>query len=192
MLRRLADTIASGFVKRQVILEDSKSTYVYGLELLLSSIFSSGCIVIIGILIHRTVDVLFFLAIFSVLRSFTGGYHARTFSKCTIVTLTTFGLVMALSKLLSVNIPVYVITVIAVFFIILVLAPIENPNKRIPASKKKLFKAISVALLLLFSGSGIVFAGFSNGYGDTIFFSILADTVLLFPKAYGKEDASND
>ena len=56
----------------------------YGTIVLLSTLIGFGSIFIIGLIFGKLLETLVFSLIFSILRSFTGGYHATTPLKCNL------------------------------------------------------------------------------------------------------------
>ena len=142
MLNKTAVRLAKKLLLLQIITEEVFDIYVYGLELLLSFFFSSSVIVIIGAILGRVIETLVFLLVFALLRSFTGGYHANSYLMCSIVTFSTYGVVLLLSELFALPLIAYI--VLAIFGGVLVLAfvPIEHPNKRISDSQKKKYKIV--------------------------------------------------
>ena len=56
--------------------------YVYGFELIISSIVETGALLLVGFLISKFVETILFLVSFSSIRFFSGGYHANSYFKC--------------------------------------------------------------------------------------------------------------
>lgn len=190
MLERLSDRIANSLVLQGIISKEDVDVYSYGLALLISFLFNSIVMLIVGILSHRLIETLLFLAVFVLLRSFTGGYHADTFQKCTVITFSTYGSVILLSTL-NVITPVYLFAVIVGLFIIVWVAPVEHPNKEISARKKVHHKVTSLVLYIVFSASGFLLGNFNTRYKSVVFFALLADVVLLFIKNSKKGEVQN-
>ena len=68
--------------------------YVYGFELIISSIIETGALLLVGFLIGKFVETILFLVSFSSIRFFSGGYHANSYFKCFAVTLVNYFLVL--------------------------------------------------------------------------------------------------
>ena len=70
--------------------------YVYGFELLISSIIETGALLFVGFLIGKFIETILFLFSFSSIRFFSGGYHANSYIKCFVVTLFSYLFVLLL------------------------------------------------------------------------------------------------
>ena len=190
MLYRISSGIAKKMATVGIVSQESVDTYVYGIELLVSFFFSAGIIITIGLIAGKIIETIVFLSVFIILRSFTGGFHANTFIKCTIITLLTYGIVLLLSCLITIPLPVYFAFTLIELVLISIFAPIENINKPIKGKKRIRHKVTSIVLLILFAGIGFLLNYYFNlkALGSTVFFSLVVDTLLLFPREKRKEE----
>ena len=189
MLHTLSNRMATRLANHGIINSESIEVYVYGLELVFSFFFSSVVILLIGILLSKVWETIVFLTIFVLLRSFTGGYHAKTFTRCAIVTFTTYISVIVLSIFVSyIPLYVYIMGVVIGFLIIAIVAPVEHPNKEIPQNKKIKHKITSMIIYLVFVTAGLFFHHYNMAITSSVFFSLVADIVLLLPKENMKGD----
>lgn len=190
MLYRISSGIAKKMATFGIVSQESVDTYVYGIELLVSFFFSAGIIITIGLIAGKIIETIVFLSVFIILRSFTGGFHANTFIKCTIITLLTYGIVLLLSCFITIPLPVYLAFTLIELVLISIFAPIENINKPIKGKKRIRHKVTSIVLLILFAGIGFLLNYFFNlkALGSTVFFSLVVDTLLLFPREKRKEE----
>lgn len=187
MLNTLATRLARRLLLKNVIIEDHFDVYVYGFELLISSISSTVLIFLIGLLTHNILQTIAFLVTFILLRQFSGGYHANTYGVCFVVTLSVFGLVLLLANHIQIHLTAFwVLSVIGTFLLIGV-APIENPNKKIIPEQRNKFKLISVVLFILLILIAITLRDFAPRVSSTVFFVLMADLILLFIKTKRKE-----
>lgn len=182
MLNKIAYKIANKLLANKAIKEEVLDIYVYGLELLLSSIFSAGVIITIGTLLGRFTETVAFLITFSVLRSFTGGYHANSYWKCSVITLSVFGIVIILSEIISVQLFWYGILTIIGILLLLIFAPVDNPNKRLTVEQKSKFKIVSLGVFAVIITIGLCLNLIHSNINDVIFFALIADIFLLFIK----------
>lgn len=192
MLHSLSNRMALRLANHGIINPESIEVYVYGFELVFSFAFSTAIILLIGILLSRLLETVVFLTIFVLLRSFTGGYHAKTFIKCAVVTFSTYLSVIILSMFVS-RLPlyIYIICLLIGLSIISAVAPVENPNKEIPQNKRIRHKIISIILYLVFSTMGLLFYNYKMAITSSVFFSLIADIILLLPKETMKGDLEN-
>ena len=191
MLEKVSDRIAALLVSQGIILEEDSDIYSYGLALIISFLFNTVVMLIVGALVHRFIETLLFLAVFVLLRSFTGGYHADTFLKCMLITFSTYSLVIILSSI-EVITPIYLSCLAIGFVIVLFTAPVEHPNKEISERKKVHHKITSSVMYIIFSVIGILVNNCNTRFKSVIFFALLADIVLLFIKESMKGEMRND
>ena len=186
MLNKTAVRLAKKLLSLQIITEEVFDIYVYGLELLLSFFFCSSVIVIIGAMLGRIIETLVFLLVFVLLRSFTGGYHANSYLMCSIVTFSTYGAVLLLAELFALPLIAYIVLATLGGALVLAFVPIEHPNKRITDSQKKKYKIVSFILFLTFVTLGILLCCANVSLSRIIFFTLMADLILLFVKTKKK------
>ena len=101
-MKRLVSIILNFMIKNNVISKDTEEIefYRYGIEITLSSLINIALISIIGIITDYTFESMMFLAVFIIMRSFTGGYHANTYIKCNLVTSISFVILLLIFKII--------------------------------------------------------------------------------------------
>lgn len=127
--------------------------YTYGIEILMSSIIGVILVISIGILIDSFVESLIYIISLMLIRSFSGGYHAKTYFKCNLIYISCFMISIFIYKwLLIINYDVFVLIITILSAIIMFLfAPIENQNKLIDYHNRKKYKIISILFIVLLS-----------------------------------------
>lgn len=183
MLNKMAVKITDKLVLKKIVSDDMADIYIYGFELLISFFFSTIGVLIIGIILGRFLQTLMFLATFILLRSFTGGYHASTYAVCSLVTFSLFGVVLLLTEFAFVPLYLYLILGLVGTAIMLLLVPIEHPNKKLSDDQKRKYKVISLVLFLMFTVAGCLFCYFGSPLGAIVFYTLIADIMLLFFKS---------
>ena len=183
MLNKMAVKITDKLVLKKIVSDDMADIYIYGFELLISFFFSTIGVLIIGIILGRFLQTLMFLATFILLRSFTGGYHANTYAVCSIVTFSLFGIVLLLAEFVFVPLYLYPILGLTGTVIMVWQVPIEHPNKKLSDDQKRKYKVISLMLFLMFIAAGWLFCYFGSPLGAIVFYTLIADIMLLFFKS---------
>ena len=158
MLRLLSKTIADKICEKGLVNREDVSIYTYGLEVLISTAFSFLTILVIGLLFSALFEAVFFLSVLVVLRRFTGGYHAKTYIGCNLSCSLLFITSLFLNRVLSFNLVALIIIHFLGLIIILLIAPVENINKPLSLSKRRVNKkraviaclALSMITILLF------------------------------------------
>ncbi len=85
MIEWLSRNIVSWQIKKNILTSDNRSLYQYAYEVLFNQIVNVLIAILIAIVMHAPITVFIFLASYMPLRSYCGGYHARTHGGCTIV-----------------------------------------------------------------------------------------------------------
>jgi accessory gene regulator B len=82
ILITLREKVINILLKNGFIEEKNIPIYVYGFTLLINNVLISMTMIFIGILLNHFVVSLIFMTMFTSLRNFTGGYHAKTYLQC--------------------------------------------------------------------------------------------------------------
>lgn len=174
MITALAQYIAGCLLRNDIIESEKLDIYIYGFEVMISSISGFAIALILGIAFSQLLECILFLIIFVSMRSFCGGYHADTYLKCNCIFAVTIASVMLLVKLITAP-PIYIHFLIGVFSLITVIAftPVENKFKSLDLKTKKKCRVISIFLTVVFS---IVSVMLDNMFSC---FSVVIDTALL-------------
>ena len=193
MLSKVATKLTNRLLLSGVISAEEEEIYIYGFELLLSFLFSTAVILAIGIVVQAVLPTIAFLAVFIVLRSYTGGFHARTYAVCSLVTFSVYGVVMLLSHFLTVGYVEYLVLGVIGVVLFVIFAPVKHPNKELTAQDIKRNKIISVVVFILFLSAGVLLC-LADMYIESasIYFALVADLLLLFVKNRRKETESNE
>ncbi len=149
MLTKLAETCFY-ILNRKCEMKGEKEIYIYGLELIISTLFSMLSISIISIIAGHFIYAVFFFLFFFSLRLFCGGYHAETYLKCFIITNFSFLINILLTYLIEMAnikwlLPFFMFVS---FIIILINSPVKNTKH--PCSEKVFNRNKKVLRILLF------------------------------------------
>ncbi len=104
MLEQISKSLCAMLLQKHIIHQRDAPIYKYGLELLLSATGTSLTILLLGILAGYPYCGFLYLSITVPLRLTAGGYHAQSYSKCYIVSISIFLLTLVASELSSVYI----------------------------------------------------------------------------------------
>ena len=173
--------------------------YIYGFELLVSSIIETVVIILIGCLIGNLVETILFLISFSSIRLFSGGYHANSYLKCFVVTMISYELILIMTDMLSclsVNKIIFIALIIFVLSIVLFIknCPVNSKGKTIFNPKKQ--KKLSIIALCINITFAVVLFGICQNHVliivlPTVF---MVDTLIIiekFKQGVGKSEKEN-
>ncbi len=150
MIEKIAARITEHWHKSNVISFDKKEIYVYGLEIILSTIWITICLSVISLTIGDIFFLVLYYACFMPLRGYCGGFHAKTHWGCALMQCFSFAITIGASYLLSNNFLLLpIIAFIIMFCLVNRYAPVEHPGNPIDSDKKKLLKRNGLITLTL-------------------------------------------
>lgn len=165
MLNSLARRIANFILTQKSIEENMFSIYIYGIELLISSVLGVLLVVVVGLVLGRFIDSLLFLLSFIFLRKYTGGLHCNSYTACNVMTVLTFVVAVELAGLInyfSHKLLLLVLMVVFIDFVILLLTPVSNPNKPVLLQDRVKYKAIAIIIFSFHLGVMILLKNYIN------------------------------
>lgn len=192
MENKVATKICRNFAKQGIIPKEYEEVYVYGLELILSFIFSTLAILFIGILLNALDIAIIFLTIFIALRRFTGGYHAPTYLRCKLTTIGIYITVTILCTYLTIPLLAYIPLLILGLYVILRFGPIESVYKPLTPDIKKRNKYIAVWMFLMLSLSGSVIHLLNQKLSNAIYYTLGFVIVLMIIPMLKKGETANE
>lgn len=102
-MRYIANYIGGILSKNNIIIKQEEPIYIYGAELILNFLAAIVTFFLISIFFNQMFNTLIFITVFCVLRGCAGGYHASSFIKCYILSVSIFIILMLLNKYLSID-----------------------------------------------------------------------------------------
>ena len=131
----------------KVVDESKADAYVYGYELLISSVVSILLVILISIICGDVRYSLSFLIGFIPQRIYIGGYHATSHTRCYLAFTGLALICILLSKVIAANNLFRIITTVALLGISIFFSPIEAKNKPLGKKKRLSYKMIVSVLL---------------------------------------------
>ena len=128
------------------------------------------------------------------IRRFSGGFHAKTYWLCRLVTVGTYVIVWLMSRM--VNDYLMLCTIICDFITLVTMfafAPIRHPNKQLTENEVKANRFFSMVTTLFFAVASVVLTAISRKEGIVIALILLAISVLMYIGLYanGKKVREN-
>lgn len=131
--------------------------YQYAFFVIFSNILFLLETIILGIVLNVLLESLAFWIQFVAIRQFAGGYHANTELRCEIIT--TCYLIACLTLIRIANEESYFIFMLfslSSAILIVILCPIDSPEKALTSLEIKLYKKVSIIIVVLITS--IIFA----------------------------------
>lgn len=145
MLQDISEDITFILLKNKIIDIEDRDIYVYGFQVILSTLIVTGSLLSLGVLLNKIPLTLGFMVTFISLRTYTGGYHAEKFKSCFTITMTIY-----LSQLLiNIIIPdnfkksIGIICIIIASLIIYRLTPVQHKNNPLSLKERNKYRRIS-------------------------------------------------
>lgn len=146
-MKLIAERITNSLVTSEIVPADDRELYIYG--------FHQGFILLINILTMCLIgylcgmlkeSVMFFLA-YMPLRSYAGGYHAKTPFRCYMISILMMIAVLSLMRIPFWTTPAMAVTTILAAVAIFILSPVEDMNKPLDLKEKSVYKKRAVFIL---------------------------------------------
>ena len=153
----LKDKLLKSVAKSPEMNEEELEIVAYGMEILFQKIFFFIGAIIISLAMRSLIQGIVFMVLFSILRQNAGGVHMNTKISCAASSAALF-----IASLVLINLAVkyseayFVLLCLsgAGMVILLLLAPVDTPNKRIPKNQKK---KISLKVKIIILGFYVIF-----------------------------------
>lgn len=148
----ISEKIIVLMLRNEIISDEDKEIYLYGLHqgfVLLGNLLT---MLLIGYLFDSIWEVLIFCISYIPLRSYAGGYHARTGFRCYV-----FSVAMILVFIYFTNFTFWngvslAGTTLISALIITLLAPVEDKNKPLDKNEKQIYRTITYMILCIIMG----------------------------------------
>ena len=101
MLTGISKFCARALLKKGAIEERDVNDVRFGIEVFITHIITFSSILIIGIMIDNFIETALFCFVFCHLRSFSNGFHAKTFSQCFILSNATYLFILIVQNYVS-------------------------------------------------------------------------------------------
>lgn len=184
MIHTIAQKTADIFCIQNVADKEKKEIYVYGIELLISSLI--GIVLVLGLSIGlgKVWSGVVFLAVFILVRQYTGGYHADTYVRCNMAFLLTYLLsvgIWTFCRQRDVKVAVWLI-LLGAYIAMAAIAPVENKNKPLTGEEMQRYKWKSILIYSAFIMAFLVMDISGVFYGVCLYIKIILImiTVLMF------------
>lgn len=184
LLAKLSQKIGDDLVRSNVIEADDAEIYIYGINQILVSVLNVASALIIGLLFGTFFEIAVFMAAYIPLRSFAGGYHAKTPLRCYI-----FSVIMLIATSLGIKyLPlaewVYYAILSMAALVVLVLSPGEDRNKPLDEIEHKVYKkrAIFITAAELLIGLALKLVGLDNMFVAVVYSFVVLSFMLIAGK----------
>lgn len=157
-MKHIGSFIAGTLSEDSQIESDQKHIYAYLFDYIIEQLIFDAVVLIIGVVSGRFVITLCFLAVTIPMRHFAGGFHASTPWMCNILSYGSYILTILITPVLEPYIhPYWAVVYVLLWGLILFIAPIDTPNKRLNAEQKSKLLRLCVKTCAIMSVLYLIF-----------------------------------
>lgn len=151
MFRNFAEDIAFLLIKNKIIDIEERDIYIYGIEVILLNGGLLLVFLLISLLSGAMINFWAYLIFFLPLRTFSGGYHAKTSEYCFVMSTAMYWISVAVTKFLPLLYLDFYWWIAGIFsvLIILIFTPLINVNNPLNEFQKKRNRIVVYSLLII-------------------------------------------
>lgn len=184
MIKIISEDLSFILVKNHIVSEKDREITIYGIQLILTSLFTIISILAVGILLRKIAITLTFLVSFMSIRSYSGGYHANQYWKCYFISCMTYLTIILLVLFTTFQIrQVATVLIIGITYIsILKMSPLnshKNPKTEKQMQTRKWKTRFLISLYSAMTLVGITFLPSQNELWFTLALTQLTVTISL-------------
>ena len=182
MIDKLSDKCVKKLVANGVIDSEDEELYLYGLHIAITQTTFVLYVIFLGITFKCLIESIVLYLAFQTVRKYAGGYHASSPMVCNVISAILLLIcIVAMKKLFVIDESILFVLVAIIFSIsIIVLSPLDTPEKRLTEQEFIRYKKLSICTTIVLVAFIIVFYIFNikNVY-IPLCFSILLESLLL-------------
>lgn len=198
MISKLSTHLTEKLLSNGTISDEDKDLYIYGLFMLFSHLMFFIIACIFGLILGCIFESIIFYIAFQFIRRYAGGYHAKTETRCEIMSALSILcciVIIKCSKMYYINIAL-LSTSLVFAVLIFTFCPLDTPEKPLTDKEHKYFRKISLIILSLIIVAIIVSFIFKfNIIFAPCCVSVILEGVLIgtgqIKKAYSKKRANS-
>lgn len=184
--------IVNGWIDRKLIEEEDRELYEYGIEITVEFIVNIITTIILALITREIIPCIFMYGSFMVLRSYSGGIHAKTFIRCYFYSTLVILVTLIFIRFGLVNIWVYRGFALVNLVYLWRTEPVESENKVVNEREKVVFrhKEKIVMSVILFISVIAIFSGFvkiEKGLESTLIVAGISSVVCFFKRGINFE-----
>lgn len=139
-MNTLSDKLTSWLVRTQVINDEERELYQYGIFQMVVNLLDILSIFLIAMLFHKVWATFFYTICFCILRKYAGGYHAKSVGGCYLMTVGFTTIMLLIIRFYKFSL----IGIVVIWFLsgisIFLLAPVQNRNKELDAIEHLVYR----------------------------------------------------
>lgn len=156
MFTKLSERTVNRLICKNIIKDNEQDIYQYGLNRFFTICLNIVTILVLGIIFNQIIQCIIFALSFMVLRTYTGGYHAKTPVRCYITTLISIIITLSVIKFIPINRFVCLGLLIFSCLLIMLLSPIGCSNKPLDEIEVVVYKRRAVIICIVEASAALI------------------------------------
>lgn len=183
-LERLSCKIGDDLVQSNIVKEEDAEIYIYGINQILVSVLNVSSALIIGLIFGKFFEAAVFIVAYCSLRSFAGGYHAKTPLRCYVFSVIMLIIVLVGIKYLYLTEWMYYVVLLAAALVVIVLSPVEDKNKPLDEIEHRVYKKRTILIVAteLLIGIVLKLMGLDNLFVAVVYSFVVLSFMLVAGK----------
>lgn len=189
MIKKLSNNMAVFMCKNNIVENDKQEICAYGIELMLASFFEVAAILLVSLILKNFIQTVIFFTVFIPLRSYAGGFHAKTHFGCFSILVVNYALFTLILKFIPINPLFFLISELIAVSVIIIFAPVDSENKPLDSKEKRIYRRKSIEIILIQALVVLAFCFFNIGkeYITSICIAQLSSTISLFAAKFASK-----
>lgn len=148
MFAQISEKLVNHLICKSIINTDDRDIYQYGMDRFLTICLNILTILVLGIVFNQIIQSIVFAFSFMALRTYTGGYHAKTPERCYVTTVLSIIITLAIMEFVPINKFICLGLLIFSCLLIMLLSPIGCSNKPLDEIEVVVYRRRTVIICL--------------------------------------------
>ena len=184
LLTRLSRKIVNDLTRSDIVKAEDAEIYIYGIHQILMYSINISSALIIGLIFGKFFEAAVFIVAYCSLRSFAGGYHAKTPLRCYVFSVIMLIIVLVGIKYLYLTELMYYVVLLAAALVVIVLSPVEDKNKPLDEIEHRVYKKRTILIVAteLLIGIVLKLMGLDNLFVAVVYSFVVLSFMLVAGK----------
>lgn len=154
MFNSVSKSIVEKMISRNIVNKNNEDIYLFGIQQIFTLLLNALSVLIISFFFNRLLFGLLFLLFFMPLRSFSGGLHASTTTRCYICSVVYYFIIMLVMDKIVISENLLLISVCSTIIVACFLVPVEDKNHKLDNVEYYFYRNIARIILI---AEGLIF-----------------------------------
>ena len=178
-LEKRMSKLNNNIENQKYLKHDYKNMFYYGFNIIIGAINKGLLLMLAGLLFHALPQILVATLAFCLLRSFVGGLHFDSYTKCAWISLLCLVTIGLLAKYIPYNNIINLCVFIYLLIIALIYAPVEHKNRPLTDKKKIIFKYVSIVIIFALFSTQVLLN--NDNISNCIMYGVLLSGIIALP-----------